>query len=326
MGCGDEFCGDCGASRAEPAAAETPEALLTYHEALTEFWSDGVLEDWEAEELERLREELGIRPATHARLEQEVRGTSAAAAPLPVRLSLDEAAAAEFRAGHSCQVRLQVENLSDRLVKQFRIACRLGELALEELSTKVVGPKRNEVVSAGLVAERAGQVDLKGYLSATDMRGQRLCYRLRPVGILVAGAAPGSSTQVMNIDASGMRVADLSGMQKGPASARGGVIAERWVPLVLVGVPSEEFDKNAGVAAPNVEVKAPWAAQVAELMSSAAEIEQRGNWAAAVEHCEEALLLEPEREDAKRFKALAEQLDESKNPQGSDTAGATLGT
>ena len=63
---GKEFCGDCGGAARE--VVERAEAVAEYESILSEFASDGVLEGWELDELGRLREELGVSAATHARL------------------------------------------------------------------------------------------------------------------------------------------------------------------------------------------------------------------------------------------------------------------
>jgi len=108
MAAGEKFCGECGGPPKEDAG--TAEAVAQYEEVLRDFASDGVLEDWETEELGRLRGELGISEATHA-AEREAQAARAKAEAEPRANAAREAKA---RAEAEAKVETEAEERARR--------------------------------------------------------------------------------------------------------------------------------------------------------------------------------------------------------------------
>jgi hypothetical protein len=244
MGPDDRMCGECGAKRMRTLPPESAETLRIYRDAMREFWADGVIEDWEGNELARLREELGIRPSTHERMELEIKGATASVVVLPLRLWFDAGPTEDYRVGNRCLVRMKAENLSDRPLKSVRFSLRIGDLAPQELVTRVLGPGRNEVVATAFLASVAGHVDVAGRLVATDMKGKNAHFAFGSIGIVVAGASHGGGTNVLSIDARTARVADFSGLGPRQSEVRSGIASENWIEIGLVSVSGIATDES----------------------------------------------------------------------------------
>jgi formylglycine-generating enzyme required for sulfatase activity len=230
---GDRFCGSCAGPPRE--VAETPEAVAQYEEALREFASDGVLEDWERDELTHMRRDLGVSEATHAALlakYQPVREK------LPVVLELDEATLSGFAVGAQGVVRARIKNGGPRALKNVVARHAVtGESGLREHAVRLLGPGRDEVFMMVVQLERPGQYVLETVLSVQDMLGKGQYYRAAPQGFRVgerSGGGPQSIT--MNIDASGS-AAIFDGVGAAGGAGRpssGGALDEvRWRDLGL---------------------------------------------------------------------------------------------
>ncbi len=227
----EKFCGECRAPLAAHVPQESAESIATYQEALTEFWSDGVLEDWEEEELARLRAELGITEATHAALSSGYQPLKEA---LSVALEVDATSVQDFVAGTHGIIRARLLNGGKRPLKNACIRHAVpGVALLAEHQARVLRPGGHELFSVMMELTKAGHFQLLAAVRVEDMLGKGMHLRADPLPYRVGTTAP--QAHVVNIDASAMRVGDLSGMQIGaPGSARGGVLGEaRWVLLRL---------------------------------------------------------------------------------------------
>lgn len=229
------FCGQCGEPC--PAPVERPEALASYREAVTTFLSGGTLEDWAAQELAVLRDELGIHPATHERLLAEL--SPRPAAPPPVTLDLDAASMRHFTAGAQCLLRLRVRNEGSRALKAVRVECASTALAAPvERKSRALGPGLSDELTITLQPALAGQHQLHAFLTAIDMRDDEVMLRSSPASFAVARGDAGPSTVVTQIDASSMRVGTFDNLRIGAgAEPAGGLLAEHdWRPLSLAVV------------------------------------------------------------------------------------------
>jgi hypothetical protein len=232
---GARFCGQCG--ELCPAPVERPEAVASYREAMTTFLSGGVLEDWAAQELEALRGELGIHPATHDRLLAEL--SPRPAAPPPVTLDLDSASMRHFTVGAQCLLRLRVRNEGRRALKAVRVECASTALAAPvERKTRALGPGLEEELTIPVQPALAGQHQLHALLTVIDMRDDEITLRSSAASFAVARGDAGPSTVVTQIDASSLRVGTFDNLRIGVgAEPAGGLLSEHdWRPLSLAVV------------------------------------------------------------------------------------------
>src|SRR5262249_48647639 len=168
-----------------PAQEERPEALAAYREAMTTFLSGGELPDWAARELEVLRGELGIRPATHERLLAEL--SPRPAEPPPVSLELDAASMRHPAAGAQCLLRLRVRNDGSRALKAVRVECASTALpAPVERKSRALGPGLAEELTIVLQPALAGQHPLHALLTVIDMHGEEITLRASEASFVVA--------------------------------------------------------------------------------------------------------------------------------------------
>jgi formylglycine-generating enzyme required for sulfatase activity len=238
----DRFCGSCGGPPKE--LVETAEAVAEYEAILREFASDNTLEDWENEELTRLRSELGISHATHERLVLQYQPLSE---KLPVTLELDESTLSGFVVGAQGVVRARVKNGGQRPLKNVVARHAVsGESELREHSARILGPGRDEVFMMAVQLEVAGQYVLETVLSAQDMRGNAQYYRAAPQGFRVgerAGSGPQSVT--MNIDATkSAAIFEGLGTVGTNAASGGGALHEvRWLELGLRLMTPDEWQQ-----------------------------------------------------------------------------------
>jgi len=211
--------------------------VASYREAMTTFLADGVLEDWSAQELEVLRGELGILPATHERLLAEL--SPRPAAPPPVTLDLDAASMRHFTAGAQCLLRLRVRNEGRRALKAVRLECACTALAAPvERKSRALGPGLSDELTITLQPALAGQHQLHAFLTVIDMRDEEVTLRSSAASFAVARGDAGPSTVVTQIDASSMRVGTFDNLRIGAgAEPAGGLLSEHdWRPLSLAVV------------------------------------------------------------------------------------------
>jgi sulfatase modifying factor 1 len=242
---GKEFCGDCGGAARE--VVERAEAVAEYESILSDFASDGVLEGWELDELGRLREELGVSAATHARL---IAKHQPVTEKLPLALEVDESTLTGFREGSRGVIRARLRNTGERPVRNVVVRHAVsGEDAVHEQTVRILGPGREEEFALMVFLEEAGQYAMETVVRAEDMRGKGQCYRSPPLAFAV-GDARGSGPQSVNVsvDASSMRVTgdplvNLAGMG---SSVRGGALGERaWRDLHLRLMTPSEWEEWA---------------------------------------------------------------------------------
>ena len=217
------FCGACGA----PVASEDAGAVEEYRVLLSEFLAAGPLEDWQTQELGALRAELGVRGATHERLLLELTGSSPA---LGVELAVDSATMRDYRVGQQCLLRLRVRNTGERALRALRLS--VGSSAtvdVEQVSSRMLGPGRDEELSLMLRPRMAGHHALKGVVEVVPLRGESTTLGFEGVAFRVA--ADNAMQQVFNIDARSQRVGIWENLG---AQDQGGLVdAASWheVPL-----------------------------------------------------------------------------------------------
>ncbi len=233
----DEFCGECGTpqdgQKLSPQPVEaTPESTAAYREALEAFYANGVLEDWEQQELETLRSELGISEQTHEQLLAQLAGT----ANLPLSLHVDEASMQHFEIGVRCAIRLRVVNEGNRALKQIRVLqLTTAAEAIDEQTTRILGPGRDGFLDFVVSPKTAGHHKAHGIVVATDMKGTETYYEVGSFVFRVGQKTGGPQTKVTNIDASALRVGTFDKVQVGPESTtRGGLLKDgQWRQLRL---------------------------------------------------------------------------------------------
>lgn len=208
--------------------------MASYREAMTTFLASGVLEDWAVLELEALRGELGIHPATHERLLTEL--SPLPAAPPPVTLELDAATMRHFTVGAQGLLRLRVRNEGRRALKAVRLECASTALAAPvERRSRALGPGLDEEITITLQPALAGQHPLHVLVTVIDMRDEEITARSSAVSFAVARGDGGPSTVVTTIDASSMRVGTFDNLRIGAGGEpAGGLLSEHeWRPLSL---------------------------------------------------------------------------------------------
>ena len=236
---------DCCGDRRETTA----EAFGQYEDILRGF---AVLDDDALQELQALREELGVSKADHDGL---VAKYAPARKALSVGLSVDEATLTGFVAGTAGFVRMQVRNGGDRMLRNLVVRYAVsGEEAMREHTTKMLRATAPDEFGAMIELARRGQLMLEFVVRAEDMAGKtQQAFRAEPVGFTVgeAGAATGPSTLVLHthVQADGMRTAvdplatvNVGGGGAGVGATKGGALSGRaWRELKLVPMAPDEW-------------------------------------------------------------------------------------
>ena len=245
LGADDESCGNC---RAAVPGWDSAEGLRVYEDWLKEFAADGVLEDWEHQELGRLRLEQRIRLSTHDALKKKYQPLAEA---LPMELEIDASTVREFVVGTAGQIRARVRNCGDRPVRNARVRHAVpGVAEMRERVSRMLGPNRDEVFTIAVECSRAGQFSLEAVICAEHVGGT-MRYRADPLGFTVgreASAGPQSVSVTNNVDASGMRVSgdplvNIAGLDRGGAATAGSFHMEaRWVKLRLQSISAEAWE------------------------------------------------------------------------------------
>ncbi len=236
----DQFCGECSARRPEAS----PEHVAKYEALLAEFAADGVLEDWEEEELALQRQELGISPAVHETLKAKYQPLREV---LPIGLEIDQATVREFVVGTQGVIRARVVNGGARPLRNVAVRFVTGGAAtFAEHAVRMLRPRGDDVVVAPLVLATPGQFVASFVLRCEDMSGNAAHFKAEPLPYRIAreaGAGPQSVS--VNLDASSMRVAAESLIHVGGAgnvSSGGGVLTEtKWVALRLSSISQEDW-------------------------------------------------------------------------------------
>jgi putative sterol carrier protein len=313
MESGDRFCGSCGGPPKE--LVETAEAVAQYEEVLREFASDGVLEDWERDELTAVRNDLGISMVTHERLLTKYQPVKE---QLPITLELDASTLSGFMVGAQGVVRARVKNGGQRALKNVVARHAVsGESSLSEHTVRVLGPGRDEVFMMVVQLERAGQYVLETVLSAQDMLGKGQYYRAMPQGFRVGERASGGPQSVtMNIDATkSAAIFDGLGVGGSGQTTSGGALDDvRWRDVGLRLMTLDEWQqwelaRDAGARA-KAEAEARAKLEAETRAKAEAEAAERARVEAAAraarEAAEAAARAKVEAEAAERARAEAE--------------------
>lgn len=235
----ENFCGECGGK--PKALLETAENIQLYEENLRDFASDGVIEDWEDEELLRLRNELQIGQATHERLVQQYKPL---ATTLPLGFDIDQATFTGFVIDRSGLLRARLRNDGDRPLRHVAIHyITSGDTSLRHHEARVIGPKRDDCFQCSLRFSQAGHYSLEAVLKAEDTRGREQYYRAVPAGFLVGESTNEGPTSVTyNIDNSksaAITEFDLNGT----SSRDGGAIqSASWRAVQLKPISAEDWE------------------------------------------------------------------------------------
>jgi hypothetical protein len=255
------FCGKCGAVQPDPPVDER--ALARYRAVLASFFADGTLDAREEQQLDTLRQRLGVPLSAHQTLVAEL-AARATPASTSLALSVDVSTLRHFEVGSRCLVRLRVENCGELAIERLELA---GEAHGEALATATAGtlfPGQSEVVALWLIPKVAGYQELSGEIHAVDLMEGRSSYRFEKIQFRVGRGSDAARVHVVNIDQSSARVVDNSRSSFGVGSAAdGGLVAEgEWHPVPLRKVmaasapsPSLTDEKGAKYDKVDFEVK-----------------------------------------------------------------------
>lgn len=238
----DRFCGECGGAPVE--LNERPENVARYEELLGEFASDGVLEDWEDEELALQRKELGVSLATHEALKAKYQPLREL---LPVVLEIDQATVKEFVVGSQGVIRARVVNGGARPLRNLAVRHAVKNVTtFGEHSVRMLKPRGDSTFLVPLELRDAGQFALTVVLRCEDMSGATVYFRADQVTFRVGKDASGGPQSInVHVEANAMRVAGdplVNIANLGNASVAGGILADaRWEPRALSPITDGEW-------------------------------------------------------------------------------------
>jgi hypothetical protein len=222
------------------ADTATPENFARYEEILRDFAADGVLEDWELEELERMRAEYGISHATRDRLLGNMQLKKQA--PVRLGLALDELSIREFVAGQHGVVHWRIDNLESRPVRNVRVLHGVdGKSGLDHATIRTLRPDGREDFRLQHHLDTPGQFLLSAAVECESMTGEQFHFRAETVQFRVGAGSNGPSTNVLNIEAKSS-VVDLQGMLKQTEGSGGIVARDSWRPVKLTMMSRADFD------------------------------------------------------------------------------------
>ena len=215
---------------------EDLKAVAEYEKLFAECAEDGVLEEWEEEDLRQFREARGVSAETHERLKAKYQPLREA---LPVELEVDASTIEAFVVGTQGVLRARLKNGGSKALRHVVVRSAVpGVMAIQERTIRAIPPGREEVFLLSLDLSRAGQFGLRVVVRVQDSLGTAVRYRAESLPYRVGERGSGGPhTVVTNIDASGLRVtADKIVGDIGAAGGgtQGGVLTEaRWHPLRL---------------------------------------------------------------------------------------------
>lgn len=221
---------------------ESPAKVAEYDENLKLFAEDGVIEDWERDELHRLRREFGISKTTHQTLLAKYKPL---AERLPLALFIDETTFKDFIEGARGVVRARLFNAGYRPLKHIDARYNVGrEARVRSHETSILGPQRGDVFQAALDFQQAGQYSLEAVLRAEDTKGRAQYYRATPLGFSVgAPASGGPQNLTLNVDNSGSAAINEFDLGGSPARDGGRMARARWQEVPLKGISKEEWEE-----------------------------------------------------------------------------------
>ena len=243
MSDGERFCGSCGGSPRE--FVENPANVAKYEAVLADFAADGVLEEWEEEELALQRKELGVSAATHESLKAKYQPLREV---LPVGLEVDQATVREFVVGTQGVIRARVVNGGARPLRNVTVRfVTPGDAVFSEHVVRILRPRGDEEFLAAMALQMAGQFAVSFLVRCEDMSGNAAYFKAAPLPYRVAkDAGAGPQNVHVNLDASSMRVAGdpLVNLGGGPSStpSGGGVLTDvKWVALRLGSMSPQDW-------------------------------------------------------------------------------------
>jgi len=203
---------------------------------------DGVLEDWEQTELERLRAELSITSDAHNELMNEFK----LGMVVPLELFVDTASMNSFQQDQRCLIRMRLLNPSDRPLKTVGIRYVTSATnGLMTHQTSTVPPQKFADFYVGIQPSAAGQHSLEGVLNSNSMTGKATHYQLKPVAFQVEKHQNGPESVSVNIDASSMKVGSFDDWNLGGADteSRAGMMPDgKWLHVKLNSISPEHAD------------------------------------------------------------------------------------
>ena len=232
---GAQFCGGCGAAH---VVVEDASAVARYRELVAGFLADGTLSPDEAQQLEAVRQRLGLSLSTHERLLSELRTKAppSTSAPAKLRLMVDVSTLRFFEVDARCMLRFELNNESDLALARIELHAEiLGGERLAPLALTSIFPGKSDVASLWLVPKIAGFSELRGVLHAVDLLGEHSFHRFDGFQFRVGSGRETSRVSVVNIDQSSARVVDNSRSSFAPSdSSNTGLVADaEWRPLPL---------------------------------------------------------------------------------------------
>jgi predicted RNA-binding protein with RPS1 domain len=163
----------------------------------------------------------------------------------------------DFRVGQQCLLRLRVRNAGERALRSVRVSLGSSTTTeVEAVSTRMLGPGRDEEIRVMLRPRLGGHHTLKGVVETVPLRGegQTLGFDSVAFRVVVASAA----NQVFNIDARSQRVGVFENIG---ARDEGGLVGDAdWHSVPLR--PIDEVQRERVFQAP---VEAPQQARIGEL-------------------------------------------------------------
>ena len=270
-----KFCTECGSNlTATDVNLDTPESITQYSEILKDFLVDTRLEDWEEEELKKLRGELGISQNAHDNLLSQFGGS--VDEEIPIQVFIDQTAINRFIRDGNCLFNFLIVNVSGRALRTVNIEFEDGEkLTPYSLTNKAIGPGLTASLSSSITLTQAGAHILRSIICVGNIKGELRYFESNPLTFYIADPSAGQTT-VTNIDVSSARVADLSSINLGSGSAvtPSGISQDSsWIELELLRTASESLThaapkKTQAVSTPT-EVKEPVENQVSTLTPNA---------------------------------------------------------
>ena len=216
------FCPHCGAKQPE---VEDPAKVAEYQRALAALGHRA--EAWALAELQALRAELGIRPATHDRLLAQL---AAPDAP-PIGVDIDAEVLRHLRAGEQALLRFRVTNQAPSPLVDVRLTVRSSSVPepAETSLSEAFGPGEARVVSVLLPLPTAGHHEFTGAVEIQPLRGGPSTWRLAPTHVRVGAAA--ALQQSIHIDARSQKVGIFENI--GGSTESGLVGRASWKPISL---------------------------------------------------------------------------------------------
>ncbi len=223
--------------------------MARYRAVIEKFAQGGGIQARELQQLETLRQHLGLSRRTHDRLlaERDI-GTPE---PVTLHLYVDVSTIRHFAVDSRCMLRLKLENHGDLALESVEIRGEVfAEQALESVELATLFPGHSEIAPLWLTPRVAGFQELRGDIHTVDLLGESSRYRFDRIQFRVGAGAEGTRVSVVNIDQRSARVVDNSRQSfAAPAGDGGGLVAEgEWHPVPLQVVYEPAASRSADPA------------------------------------------------------------------------------